>query len=560
MTSPNSSHASALAPDYELLRQIGRGGMGVVYLALDVRLDRHVAVKVLPDQLTESPVVRDRFLREARTAAKLSHPSIVPIYRADEKAGVVFFVMRYVEGESLADRLATRGTLPPADVARTLKDVALALDYAHSRGVVHRDVKPENTLLERGSEVAMVTDFGIARLMEAAPATATGQVLGTVHYMSPEQVLGEPVDGRSDLYSLGVVGFRALTGSLPFNADTATAVLVAHVTKPAPRVRDLAPSVPASLAAVIDRCLSKDRNARYATGAEMAQAIDAAAGEIARDAASTIGAPPVLSAREADAVWSRAATLQEETGLQPSLRTPAPALGAPAAEDRRSLTSGYKFGDVRDAAAEAGIPARYVERAASELGLAAAPRSSAATTLVTSEPLPNNVWIGSPMNILYEVEVPTEARTEDYELFVDIIRKRVGEPGNVSTLGRTLLWSVGDQHRRVQITIAPRGGRTVIRADERLKSFAGGLFGGVIGGVGGGAGGGAIMPLSATLLHSVLAGAGMWAVWIGGVFLFTRRTFRSVRAKRESELVALVDSLAEHVRESASPLLPRGPR
>src|SRR6202521_4224504 len=194
-------NARALAPDFKVLGELGRGGMGIVHLAVDVNLDREVAIKVLPAYLTEPSGVRDRFLREARTSAKLSHPNIVPVYRADEKDGVVFFVMRHVDGESLADRLASHGAMAPLDSARMLQQVALALDYAHARGVIHRDIKPENILLERGTNSAVVTDFGIARLMEAAPATATGQVLGTVHYMSPEQVLGERLDGRSDVYS-----------------------------------------------------------------------------------------------------------------------------------------------------------------------------------------------------------------------------------------------------------------------------------------------------------------------------------------------------------------------
>ncbi len=552
-----SRHARALAPDFQLEREIGRGGMGVVYLALDVRLDRQVAVKVLPDMLTESAPQRDRFLREARTAARLSNPNIVPIYRADEKDGVVFFVMRYVDGESLAERLVRRGTIPATEAASLLRDVALALDYAHGRSVVHRDIKPENIVIERGSEAPMVTDFGIARVMEAAPATATGQVLGTVHYMSPEQVLGEPLDGRSDLYSLGVVGFRALTGALPFNADTATAVLVSHVTKAPPKVLDVAPSVPPVLATIIDRCLMKDRDARFESGAAMAKAIDDAAVEIALHTEQIAQTPPVVSAREAEAVWKRAAELQAETGLQQSLRSPAQPLAPVTEEDRRSLTSGYRFGDVRDAAAEAGIPQRYVDRAASELGLATSAADATPSLALAEGTLKTNPWIGSPTNIFYEVEVPVEARMEDYELFVDMIRRKVGEPGNVSTLGRTLLWSVGDQQRKVQVTIAARAGRTTIRADERLKPLVGALFGGIVGGVGGGVGGGAGMPIGAKVFHSVGAGFGMFGAVVLGAFFFARRRFHSVRAERERDLRGLVDSLAEQVRRSGRASLPR---
>src|SRR6266513_3081185 len=274
------ARSRALAPDFVLDREIGRGGMGIVYLGTDVKLDRAVAIKVLPELLSDVPEVRERFLREARTAAKLAHPNIVPIHRADEMDGVVFIVMTYINGTSLAERLAAQTVIAPSAIVPILRDVALALDYAHGHGVVHRDIKPENILVEGSSGRAWVTDFGIARVAEAKPLTATGQVLGTVHYMSPEQITGEHVDGRSDLYSLGVVGFRALTGRLPFDNEAASAVLVAHVVKPAPKVREIAPRIPEALAALIDCCLAKDPAARCASGLDFARRIDEAMPEL----------------------------------------------------------------------------------------------------------------------------------------------------------------------------------------------------------------------------------------------------------------------------------------
>src|SRR2546423_7706269 len=275
--------------------------MGVVYLAVDVNLDREVAIKVLPPYPASEPGVRDRFLREARTAAKLSHPNIVPVYRADEMGGVVFFVMRHVEGESLADRLAATRTLSPLEVTGLLKPVALALDYAHGRGVIHRDIKPENILLERGANTPVVTDFGIARLMEAAPQTATGQILGTVLYMSPEQVMAERVDGRRDVNSLGVVAYKALPGSLPFENRTATAVLVDRVTRDAPKVRTVRPDVPAALADVIDRCLSRNAEARYDTAGApptaLAQAAPSPEGSISQNR-NPVTRPPMIPGRD----------------------------------------------------------------------------------------------------------------------------------------------------------------------------------------------------------------------------------------------------------------------
>ncbi|HTE46812.1 MAG TPA: serine/threonine-protein kinase, partial [Gemmatimonadaceae bacterium] len=186
--------AAALAGQYQIEREIGRGGMGVVYLARDLKLQRRVAIKTLPPHLKGDAQIRERFLREARTAGALSHQNIVPIHRADELDGHVFFVMGFVDGDSIAQRVKEHGRLDPREVVRELHDVASALAYAHAQGVIHRDVKAENILIERSSGRALVTDFGIARLAEATPLTSTGQVLGTVYYLSPEQVSGDPVD------------------------------------------------------------------------------------------------------------------------------------------------------------------------------------------------------------------------------------------------------------------------------------------------------------------------------------------------------------------------------
>jgi eukaryotic-like serine/threonine-protein kinase len=560
-TSELTLNARALAPDFKVLGELGRGGMGIVYLAVDVNLDREVAIKVLPAYLTEPSGVRDRFLREARTAAKLSHPNIVPVYRADEKDGVVFFVMRHVDGESLAERLASHGAMVPLEAARLLQQVALALDYAHARGVIHRDIKPENILLERGTNSAVVTDFGIARLMEAAPATATGQVLGTVHYMSPEHVLGERVDGRSDVYSLGVVGFKTVTGQLPFDSRSATAVLVEHVTKEPPKVRSIGPGVPEALAGIIDRCLAKERAARYQTAGELAAALDDATRSIPQSSGVALATeskePRILSEREAKALWSRAAELQSETGVQTSLRSPPPSLGPPTVEDRRTLTSGYRLIDVRDAASEVGIPERYVARAQSELGLTGADRqwpSGVATRTaggksksVAPRRFGENLFLGAPTNIVCEVEAPKEVGAEDLEVLALMIQRAIGDPGHVSSLGRSLHWSAAQQQRRLQISIVPRNGRTIIRADERLQPLIGGLFGGIIGGGGGGVGGGVGIPLGIALWHSPVAGLSLFGAAVAGAYVTARTLFVSIRGRRERELVGLLDEMAEHI-------------
>jgi len=267
---------SALASQYAVERELGRGGMGAVFLARDVRLDRQVAIKVLPPHLAAEGELRDLFLREARTAARLSHPHIVPVFRADEIAGHPFFAMPFIEGENLAERVSERGPLPPADAVRTLREVAWALAYAHAHGVVHRDVKPENIMIERGSGRSIVTDFGIARVEFGPVFAQDALIMGTASYMSPEQIDGEPLDGRSDLYSLGVVGYHVLSGALPFTGGSVTALLDAHKRQPAPPLTAVAPQVPAPIAAVIDRCLAKERDARYPSGESLADALEKA--------------------------------------------------------------------------------------------------------------------------------------------------------------------------------------------------------------------------------------------------------------------------------------------
>lgn len=264
----------AVAGRFSLDREIGRGGMGVVYLAREVRLDRLVAIKLLPPQFADQPALRERFLREARTAARLSHPNIVPIHSVDEIGGFVFYVMTYVSGETLSQRVTMRGPIAAPEVMRIMREVAWALGYAHDQGVVHRDVKPANILLEGATGRAMVTDFGIARMVDSTDGqTMVGELVGTPEYMSPEQASGERVDGRSDLYSLGLVGYFALTGTVPFTGST-QAVLAQQITKDAPPVSTMARGIPRQLAGAIDRCLLKDSSRRFTSGAELANALE----------------------------------------------------------------------------------------------------------------------------------------------------------------------------------------------------------------------------------------------------------------------------------------------
>ncbi len=370
---------NALRGQYAIERELGRGGMGIVVLARDERLDRQVALKVLPPELALDADTRERFLREARMSAQLSHPNIVPVYRADEIGGFAFFAMGFVDGETLGDRIRDRGKLPAAEVVRLLREVAWALTYAHARGIVHRDVKPENILIERSSGRAIVTDFGIARADFNPSLTQDGHVLGTVHYMSPEQSTGEPFDGRSDLYALGCVGFFALSGRLPFEGSSPQAILIAHATKQPPALRSVAPHVPAALATVIDRCLAKRPDDRYEPE-ELFDALGKAFDAVENDARETTGQATVISSDQAMLVWRRAAELQAEAAarLESKMRSATETRSmttvsagtteaARASNDAPAPTDAYRLRDVEAAAAEAGISQKYVALALAEL-------------------------------------------------------------------------------------------------------------------------------------------------------------------------------------------------
>jgi len=269
----------AVGDHYLIESEIGRGGMAVVYKATDLRLNRHVAIKVLPPDVAFNGDVKVRFIREAQTAAQLSHPNIVPIYSVDDGGGeaLVYFVMSFVDGESLGVRLSREGAWPVDQTVRVLRDVADALAYAHTHGVVHRDIKPDNILIDRASGRPLVTDFGIARAAAGETRlTVTGVAVGTPAYMSPEQALGErEVDGRSDLYSLAVVGYHMLIGETPFRAANTPAMLVKHVSERPRPVRERRPDVPAYLAVAIDRALAKRPEDRFADAAEFRDALAA---------------------------------------------------------------------------------------------------------------------------------------------------------------------------------------------------------------------------------------------------------------------------------------------
>ncbi|MBI2402779.1 MAG: protein kinase [Gemmatimonadetes bacterium] len=270
--------SNALADSYALESELGRGGMGVVFSARDLKLKRRVAIKVLPPELAFRGEIRTRFLREAETAARLSHPNIVPIHAVGEANALVYFVMGFVDGESLAARLRRRERLPPEEVRRIMKETADALGLAHAMGVIHRDIKPDNILLEGTRRRVVVTDFGIAKALVGGGVgtlTGTGVVIGTPTYMSPEQAAGEKeIDARSDIYSLGLVAFEMLVGDPPFQAGTVPGILMKQITEPAPEVQRLRPDCPEDLGHTIMRCLEKNPDDRWPTSDALRRALE----------------------------------------------------------------------------------------------------------------------------------------------------------------------------------------------------------------------------------------------------------------------------------------------
>jgi hypothetical protein len=581
---------TVLAPQFDVVRPLGAGGMGAVWLVRDRMLDRLVALKVL---LTGAggEAERERFLREARTAARLVHPHVVPIFRADETDGTTWFTMGFVEGESLGDRLRDRGVLPPAEVVRILREAAWALAYAHARGVVHRDVKPDNLLLDRESGRTLVTDFGIARDLGTSDArlTADGSVLGTVYYMSPEQAAGEALDGRSDVYALGVIGHQALSGTLPFDGAPQH-VLVAHVTKAPPSLATAAPHVPAALVGVIDRCLAKDPARRWQSAEALAAALDdaLAAAQEAERAAAVAAPGAVLSEAEAMAIWQRAAQLQAEAAHRME-RTVTLQKQAPAGADPRANapTGAYLAREVEAAAVEAGISRQYVAIALAErksqagtaplvLGededrrvttvLGVTRRGVSVSRLITGAPKAVLAALGQ-VATAHPFLLALDEVVGGHPLDGGILRFRIP---SMMSVARTM--PSGGMvpplcYRAAQIdldllnvTVAARGTpdrpatELVVTGDLREGQRANlrgirvqSLWAGGIGGIGGGAIAGLVLKSAAlAAFPAVAVGVGTAAAW----FALYRRVYASALDKLVAELEALLKAVQRSLDET----------
>jgi eukaryotic-like serine/threonine-protein kinase len=265
-----------LSGHFQIVRELGRGGMGVVFLARDIALHRLVAIKVLRHEFATCEEHRERFRREARMTARLSHPNIVPVHTFGEQDDLVYIVMKYVHGESLGDRMRRLGALDPDNVQSILADLARALESAHRAGVVHRDLKPENILIEHETGRPMLTDFGVALLRSLDPVRSdVARAFGTPHYMSPEQAAGElDIDGRSDVYSVGVLGYYMLSGELPYDGPSFESLAAKHIAGDHVPLAELVPGAPTALVNAIECCLRKDRADRWRFARDLAVTLE----------------------------------------------------------------------------------------------------------------------------------------------------------------------------------------------------------------------------------------------------------------------------------------------
>jgi Protein kinase domain len=295
MTERLAPEVGANFAGYTIDSVLGRGGMGTVYLATHERLARKVALKVITPELAHDERFRSRFLRESQLAAALDHPNVVPIYDADEAGGILYLAMRYVPGASLRTLLQARGRLTAQQTVRLADQIAGALDAAHAAGLVHRDVKPANILLGEPDDHAYLCDFGLAKHARSDAITQTGTFLGTIDYCAPEQIRGEPVSGRTDLYSLGCVLFHCLAGSPPYRREGDLAVVQAHLYEPPPTLSSLRSDLPRALDSVLATAMAKDPDARYATCRELATRLAAALADT--DDSATRAAPLLRAPR-----------------------------------------------------------------------------------------------------------------------------------------------------------------------------------------------------------------------------------------------------------------------
>ena len=315
-----------LKEEYEILEELGRGGMAIVFKAKEKQLEREVAIKVLPFSLAFDKEFVERFQREARTSARLEHPNIIPIYRVGKSGRIIYFVMKFLRGKPLSNILATRGSLPPAEIKKILAEVGRALAYAHKKEIVHRDIKPDNIMFDEHGH-AVVTDFGIAKAASGGKLTGTGMSIGTPHYMSPEQAKAQPLDGRSDLYSLGVVAYQCLTGGVPFDGEDSFSIGYKHIMEEIPTPALDNPEK-RQLFEIVRKMMAKTPGQRFQSADELVSVLESGR-SVTFTTDATMAMPSLTGARLASAPTT---PLPRAPGTRP------PATGDEA--PRRSVLSG----------------------------------------------------------------------------------------------------------------------------------------------------------------------------------------------------------------------------
>ena len=508
--------ARALGERYDLRGILGRGGMATVYDAYDTKHQRAVALKVLRPDIA-STIGADRFLKEIQIVARMVHPHILSLHDSGESAGFVYYVMPFIDGGSLRDRMQQEGRMSAERAIEIAAPIADALSYAHHLGVLHRDIKPENVLFAQAHPI--VADFGIAKAVSSATSgaqlTRTGISLGTPGYMSPEQAAGfADVDARTDVYSLAILVYEMIVGEIPGRWVTEESTRAGRFVDCAASHKNSLNNAGSVVEGALVRALALRPDQRTATPARFIEELRGQAQGVHRK----------YRPDEIEAIVNRAAEIEATNPTESGSMT---------------------MGGVEQIAREVGIDTRAVRSAASQLS----PRSNSRDSAL--EQPKSNILIGGPTRLLYQRVIEGELAESDYPILVDEIRTVVGEVGQVSQLGHSFSWVLNKGQsglRSIEVAVTVRGGKTRITVQENLGSLIGAIFGGIGGGMGGG-GMGPIVALTAGALHAPPLLAFMIPAWLITAYSIARTSFHYAVRRRQKVLTYLADRLAELSRE-----------